>query len=214
VRTTFDFLGQPVSLEQFLPSQPGRHPIVMALHGSGGMAGGQESSQFAQLLADQGFCVFAPHYFEPSGIHWADDATIWREFPNWMWIISSAIDFAQQQPATDPNSIGLVGFSLGGYLALSLGVEQKRIKAVVDFFGGMPDHFAERLNGMPPVLILHGQQDRRVPVTEAHKIASLLDSRHLPYELKIYQNAGHGFGGLDMMDAGRRTFFFLKKHLG
>jgi hypothetical protein len=27
------------------------------------------------------------------------------------------------------------------------------------------------------------------------------------------QNAGHGFSGLDMLDAGQRTYFFLKKHL-
>ena len=213
MRTTFNFLGQPVAVDQFLPAKPGRHPIVMALHGSGGMSR-EGHLEFAQLLANQGFCVFVPHFFEPGGIRWADDATIWREFPNWMRIISSALDFAQQQPSAEPDKIGLIGFSLGGYLALSLAVEQKRIKAVAEFFGGMPDHFAERLNGMPPVLILHGEEDRTVPVAEAHKIARLLETRHLRYEMKLYKNAGHGFGPLDMMDAGRRTYFFLKKHLG
>lgn len=213
MRTTFEFLGQQVTIHQFLPAKPGRHPIVMALHGSGGISN-EGHLDFAQLLANQGFCVFVPHFFEPSGIRWADDTTIWREFPNWMRIISSAIDFSQQQRAADPERVGVVGFSLGGYLALSLAVEQKRIKAVAEFFGGMPDHFAERLDGMAPVLILHGEQDRTVPVSEAHKIAKLLESKNLPYEMKLYVNAGHGFGPLDMMDAGRRTYFFLKKHLG
>lgn len=213
VRTRFDFHGQPVTIQYFSPNRQGNHPIVMALHGSGGMSG-EDNSQFAQLMADQGFQVFVPHYFEPSGICWADNATIWREFPNWMRIISGAIHFAQRQPGVDATRIGLIGFSLGAYLALSLGVEDKRVKAIVDFFGGMPDHFAERLDGMPPVLILHGEQDHTVPVTEAHKIAGLLESRKLPYEMKLYKNAGHGFSGLDMMDAGRRTYFFLKKYLG
>lgn len=213
VHSTFDFQGQPVSMHQFAPAKPGRFPIVMALHGSGGMSS-EGHLQFAQLLANQGFCVFVPHFFEPSGIRWANNATIWREFPNWMRIISTALDHAQQQPAADPDRIGLIGFSLGGYLALSLGVEQKRIKAIVEFFGGMPDHFAERVNGLAPVLILHGEQDRIVPVAEAHKIARLLEQRHVPHEIKLYKNAGHGFSVLDMMDAGRRTYFFLKKHLG
>ncbi len=212
MRTTFDFLGQPVTIQHFSPADAGEHPIVMALHGSGGISG-ENHSQFAQLLANQGFQVFVPHYFEPSGIHWADSTTILREFPTWMRIISSSIDFAQQQPGTNAERIGLIGFSLGAYLALSLGVEQKRIKAIVDYFGGMPDHFAQRLDGMPPVLILHGEQDHTVPVAEAHKIAGLLQTRKLPYEMKLYENAGHGFSGLDMMDAGRRTYFFLKKYL-
>ena len=53
-----------------------------------------------------------------------------------------------------------------------------------------------------------------VPVSEAHKIASVMEERKLPYEMKLYKNAGHGFGTLDMMDAAKRAYFFLKKHLG
>jgi carboxymethylenebutenolidase len=213
VQSSFDFHGQSVTIDQFSPDQPGKHPLIVALHGSGGIRS-EGHLQFAQLLANQGFCVFVPHYFEPSSISWASPATIEREFLNWMKIISKAIDYAAEQPQADPARIGLIGFSLGGYLSLSLAVEQPRIKAVVEFFGGMPDHFVERLNHFPPVLILHGEQDRVVPVAEAHKLAALLDSRKSPYEIKLYKNAGHGFGALDMMDAGRRSYFFLKKQLG
>ena len=213
MRTSFDFYNTPVTLDQFTPEKPGRFPVVVALHGSGGMSS-EGHLQFAQLLANQGFAVFVPHYFEPSGVQWASDAIIWREFPNWMRIIATAIDHASKHPAADPARVGLIGFSLGAYLSLSLAVEDQRIKAVVDFFGGMPEHFAERLNGMPPVLILHGEQDRTVPVAEAHKIAALLEERKLPYEIKLYKNAGHGFGPLDMMDAAKRAYFFLKKELG
>ena len=213
MRTTFDFHGSPVSVDQFQPQAPGKHPIVVALHGSGGIRS-EGHLQFAKLLANQGFCVFVPHFFDPAGIDWASPATIEREFLNWMKIISQAIDYAVTQPGTDPARIGLIGFSLGAYLSLSLAVEEPRIKAVVEFFGGMPDHFAERLNHFPPVLILHGKKDTVVPVEEARKLAALLDSRQLPYEMQFYSGAGHGFGPLDMMDAGRRTYFFLKKHLG
>ena len=133
---------------------------------------------------------------------------------NWMKIILQAIDHSVNQPDADPNRIGLIGFSLGAYLSLSLAVEEPWIKAVVDFFGGMPDHFAERLDHFPPVLILHGEKDAVVSVAEARKLASLLEARRLPSEMQLYSSAGHGFGPLDMMDAGRRTYLFLKKHLG
>jgi carboxymethylenebutenolidase len=170
--------------------------------------------KFAQLLANQGFVVVVPHYFESTRTNWADNATIWREFPVWLGTISEALDFAQKHEAANPEKIGLVGFSLGAYLALSMASQQPRIKAVVDFFGGLPDHFADRLERMPPVLILHGEADSTVPVTEAHRLAEILNERKLPHDMHIYKNAGHGFRGFDMMDAGQRTYLFLKRHLG
>jgi carboxymethylenebutenolidase len=213
VRSSYVSNSKPITIDVFTPAKPGRFPIVLALHGSGGLSN-VSHIEFAQLLANQGFCVVVPHYFESTGTNWADDATIWREFPVWMGTISEAIDYAAALDKADPERIGIVGFSLGAYLALSLASQQPRVKAVVDFFGGMPDHFAERLNGMAPVLILHGAADTIVPVAEGEKIAALLESRELPYEIKVYPNAGHGFRGFDMMDAGQRTYFFLKKHLG
>ena len=126
----------------------------------------------------------------------------------------SSLDFAQKHPRADPSRIGLIGFSLGAYLSLALGSQQQRIKAIVDFFGGLSDYFIERLTQLAPVLILHGEADPVVPVSEAHKVAQALDQRGLPYEMKLYRNAGHGFQGLDMLDAAQRAYQFLKQHLG
>ena len=165
------------------------------------------------MLADQGFCVFVPHYFEATGTYWADPVTIWREFPNWLDVVSDSLNFAQQHPKADPERIGMVGFSLGAYLSLALGTQQPRIKAIVDFFGGLTDYFVDKLKHIAPVLILHGENDPVVPVSEAHKVARILDQRGFPYEMKLYKNAGHGFHGFDMIDAGQRTYRFLKQHL-
>ncbi len=212
VQTFFVFREKQIPVDIFAPKRAGKCPIVCALHGSGGLRNVQHL-QFAQLLADQGFLVCVPHYFEVTGTYWADDATIWREFPLWQETISAALDFVSTHEKADTSLIGLVGFSLGAYLALALAVEQPRIKAVVDFFGGMPAHSAEMLKTIAPVLILHGDADYTVPVAEAHKLQELLKTRNLEFEMKLYRGAGHGFRGFDMMDAGKRTYDFLKKHL-
>lgn len=204
--------GKQIAIDTFAPATPGKHPIVCALHGSGGLYN-QSHLQFAQFMANQGFFVCVPHYFEATGTSWADEATIWREFPAWMKTISDALDHVSSHESADSERIGLVGFSLGAYLALSLGSQEPRIKAIVDFFGGMPDHFADKLQHIAPVLILHGEADYTVPVSEAHKIAELLKARSVSYEMKLYKNAGHGFHGFDMMDAGKRTYDFLKRTL-
>ncbi len=211
MQTTYLSGGKQVAIDVFAPPTLGKYPAVVALHGSSGLYSG--SAHFPQMLADRGFLVFLPHFFETTGTTWASPLTIRDKFPTWTIAISDALDFAQDHPQNN-RCIGIVGFSLGAYLALSLGSQQSRVRAVVDFFGGMPDHFAEQVRHLPPVLILHGDRDTVVPVTEAHKLEALYRARQAPYEMKIYTNANHGFNGFDMLDAGQRTYFFLKKHLG
>lgn len=212
MKTTFFSKGRPIPIEIFNPSAPGKHPLVMAIHGSGGLWNSGYGN-FPQMLADRGFTVFLPHFFEATGTSWARLDTIRQYFSEWMLTISDAIDFAATQPAADPKRVGVIGFSLGAYLGLALGSQQPRIKAVVDFFGGLPDELTGVVKHLPAVLILHGERDNMVPVSEAYKLERLLQQHKAPYEIKIYRNAGHGFSGLDMLDAGQRTYFFLKRYL-
>ncbi len=211
MQTTYLSAGKPVAIDVFVPPQAGEYPIVLALHGSSGLYSG--SNQFPQMLADRGFVVFLPHFFETTGTTRANPSTIHENFPTWTIALSDALDFAQDHPQSNRRQIGIIGFSLGAYLALTLASQQSRVKAVVDFFGGMPDHFAEQVRQLPPVLILHGDHDTVVPVSEAHKLEALYRARQAPYEIKIYPNANHGFNGFNMLDAGQRTHFFLKKYL-
>lgn len=211
MQTTYLSGGKPVGIDVFVPPQPGEYPIVLALHGSSGLYSG--SAQFPQMLADRGFAVFLPHFFETTGTSWASPPIIRDNAPTWIIAISDALDFAQDHPRTNRSRIGIVGFSLGAYLALGLASQQSRVKAVVDFFGGMPPDFAGQIRHLPPVLILHGDHDSVVPVSEAHKLEALYRARQAPYEIKIYPNANHGFNGFNLLDAGQRTYFFLKKHL-
>jgi carboxymethylenebutenolidase len=209
---TFDSDGHAVTVQSFLPRNAGGHPAILALHGSGGIREGW-SEQPATLLASRGFAVFVLHYFERTGTNWADDRTIRQQFETWMRTISDGITFATRQPEVDPNRVAVLGFSLGAYLALAVATRDPRVKAVVDFFGGMPQELARDLKPLPPVLILHGQQDDVVPVSEAQQLQRLFQANGTPFEMKLYANAGHGFSGFDLLDAGQRTLGFLQKHL-
>lgn len=44
----------------------------------------------------------------------------------------------------------------------------------------------------PPVLIIHGDADRTVPVEQANLLKMALDSKGIPNELLIVKNGGHG----------------------
>ena len=207
---SFQSGGKTVSVQQFLPKTSKPAPIVIALHGSGGAEGG--AGEYGRALAGQGYIVLVTHYFDRTGHTWAAPDEIQPNFETWMGTIRDAVTYALTLPNHN-GKVGLLGMSLGAYLALSVAMTEPRVHAVVDFFGGLPDVLVPQVNHMPPVLILHGEADPTVPVAEAHKLQRLFDEKQLPYEMKIYPGAGHAFHGADMMDAAQRTLAFLDKHL-
>jgi carboxymethylenebutenolidase len=184
---------------------------VISLYGSGGGFAGM--TEPASLLASQGFAVYILHYFDRTGTSFADKDTIFRHFPIWVKTLWDAISHVEKQPHVDPERIGLLGFSLGAYLSLSDAAVDKRVRAVVEFFGGLPKEMRFFMRRFCPVLILHGDADTTVPVEEAYHLQKVLEKKNMPYEMKIYAGAGHGFSGDVWRDAGMRSLAFLKKYL-
>jgi carboxymethylenebutenolidase len=102
---------------------------------------------------------------------------------------------------------------MGSWVSLSAAARDRRVGAVVENSGGLPlweDFNPARL---PPVLILHGDADRVVPVGEAHRLDRVLQEAGVPHEVHIYPGAGHSFVGPDAEDALARTLAFLDAHL-
>jgi carboxymethylenebutenolidase len=207
----FESGGKPIRLDAYVPSGNDRFPAVIALHGAGGGVHGMDRS--AVLLAEQGFAVYVLHYFDRTGTEFADKPTILRNFPIWMKTLWEAVSFVETEPAVDRERLALLGFSLGAYLSLANAAIDGRIKAVVEFFGGLPREMKFFMRRLCPTLILHGQADPTVPVSEAYNLQQLLEEKGIPYEIKIYPDAGHGFENEVWRDAGLRTLNFLQLHL-
>jgi dienelactone hydrolase len=210
--TSFESGGKDIRLDCFLPSANGeRFPAVIGLHGSGG--GHVSMAEPANMLAAHGFAVYVLHYFDRTGTTEADRATMFSHFPVWMKTLWDSVSFVARQPQVDAARIGLLGFSLGAYLALSNAAIDTRVQAVVEFFGGLPKEMKFFMRRLCPILILHGDADSTVPVEEAYHLQNVLEKKHIAYEMQIYPGAGHGFTGETWRDAGLRTLSFLQKHL-
>ncbi len=210
---TFQSGGKPIRLDAYLHGSPNSPlPAVIALHGAGGNVSGME--RYASALAAQGFAVYVLHYFDRTGTESADKPTILRNFPLWMKTLWDAISLVETQPQVDRERIALLGFSLGAYLSLANSAIDPRVKAVVEFFGGMPKEMHLFMRRLCPVLILHGEADQTIPVEEAYALQKLLEKKGIPYEIKIYPGAGHGFEDeIIWRDAGLRSLQFLQKYL-
>jgi dienelactone hydrolase len=205
--------GKPIRLDAYLPEPANpRRPAVIALHGAGGGVSGME--RYASLLAAQGFAVYVLRYFDRTGTESADKPTILRNFPLWMKTLWDAISFVEAQPQVDGARIALLGLSLGAYLSLANSAIDPRVKAVVEFCGGMPKEMNLFMRRLCPVLILHGEADATIPVEEAYNLKKLLEKKGIPYEINIYPGAGHGFEEQTLWrDAGERSSQFLQKYL-
>ncbi len=209
--STASFLceGHRITVHHYAPAAPAC-AAVLALHGSGGSPDGSINLR-AQRLASVGFLALVIRYFERTGTVSASDDDMRRHFDTWIRTVIAGTDYAAALPGI--RRIGMIGFSLGAYLALTAASQDARVRAVVDYYGGLPDLFATATTAMPPVLILHGAKDPTVPVSEAHKLARVMERVQAPYEMKIYPDAGHEFTGADSEDAAQRSLAFLGKHL-
>jgi carboxymethylenebutenolidase len=200
-----------IILDHYASGRLGLSPAIVLVHGSGGPLPGIDP--FARQAAGMGVHVFGVHYFERTGHTWVSPATIKDFFLEWLQTLRDAISHIAAQPAVDPHRIGLLGFSLGGFLSLALATQDRRIAAVAELFGGLPEHFMADAGKLPPVLILHGDSDTVVPVGEAERLEAVLKQHRVPYEIKVYSNQGHRFTGIAQLDAMRRVAMFFRHYL-
>ena len=188
-------------------------PAVLLLHGADGLSYAEGYRFAARIIAASGYHVAFVHYLDRTGDQRVSYARLRLDFPLWTGTVRDAVSWLANQPGVDAKRLGIVGLSLGAALAFATAGDEPRVRAIVDYFGPLPDELAEQRPRLPPTLILHGASDRIVPVSHAHAIERLLQEQGTPYEIKIYEGQGHGLTGAAQFDAAVRVSLFLGQHL-
>jgi carboxymethylenebutenolidase len=204
-----------IEMEQHEPAGTGPHPGIVVLHGSGG-AGSYWMDRFAPTLMKFGVGAYAPHYLQKTRSQRATAEMILdgKHFPEWLGAIRDAVDYVAARPGIDARRIGVLGVSLGGYLAVALGIEDRRMRAVIELSGGLPMGWEDRVSqGMAPVLILHGAADTVVPVSEAYKLQGVLRERRVSCETEVLPGEGHWFSAGAQARVLMSCARFLGQHL-
>ena len=117
-----------------------------------------------------------------------------RHFPAWLEAARRALDFIAARPRADARRIGVIGISLGAYLAVAAAIDDDRVRALVELSGGVPPGWEQRVSSrMAPTLIIHGERDDVVPVSEAHKLEALLRLRSVRFATEIFPGETHWF---------------------
>ncbi|HEX8199519.1 MAG TPA: dienelactone hydrolase family protein [Isosphaeraceae bacterium] len=220
---TFDSGGKTVPVEVVTPTTPGKHPAIVIVYGSEGMNHpfGGDIRTFAGELAAQDYLALIPDYFARTGTQ-AGNETALRAFPQhgdtWVETIDDALTYAAGRADVQSDRIGLLGFSLGGHLALRRAKQDSgaKVDAVVEFFapisqlGGLGGH----LDRLPPTQIHHGLDDDLVKPGQSRELEALLQEEGTRYEIDFYPKERHGFrGATAIRQSTQRSVVFFNNHV-
>ena len=175
-------------------------------------------------LARQGFVALAPDLYHGVVASEPDEARklsrgldtdrVVRE-------IRHAIGFLLGQAYVTGPRVGIIGFCMGGRLALQTVRVEGDLGAAVAFYGSpLAPNVVPEVKA--PLLGLYGAEDGGIPEENVWAMAKALDEAGIENEMHIYPGAGHAFLNDTRStyrpeaaaDAWRRTLDWLHGHLG
>jgi len=198
--------GSPVTLTGELRlTRPGtdRLPVVVLLHGSGGILG--YVTDWEQDLNSMGLATFVIDSFTARGIVNTnyDQAQLGRL----AMILDAyrALDLLSKHPRVDPRRIVLMGFSRGGQAALYASMKRfqrmhappgQEFAAYIPFYPQCVTTFRDEENvADKPIRIFHGSADDYNPIAPCRAYADRLKANGKDVRLTEYAGAGHVFDG-------------------
>ena len=156
---------------------------------------------YAEDLAGCGLFALMPDYFFRMGTkHGGAAATeIADKQHDWTAALVDTVAFARTLPRVDTSRIGMLGFSLGGYLCLRARAAAKP-KALVEYFAPMFDGIGAA--GSVPVAQIHHGTGDKPPTGFANVAAIAAILRHEGCDVTIceYKDATHGFASPSAAD--------------
>lgn len=126
----------------------------------------------ADRFAKAGFVVLAPDLYGGQVAHDADEALrMMSELPTarGVELLSGAVGHLLKRPETDGDTVGAVGFCMGGGFVLGLAAKDRRVSAAVPFYGVNQDGIPDFSHLEAEILGHYGEQDPTVPPHEPRR---------------------------------------------
>ncbi len=136
--------------------------------------------------------------------------------------LHAAFEFLASQPSVRKDRIGAIGWCMGGGYSLDVALQEPTLAADVINYGHLATdpEALKKINA--PVLGSFGAQDQGITPDDVHKFEAAMKQLGKKIDIKIYDDAGHGFENpnnkagyraADAADSWKRTLSFLAETL-
>jgi len=179
----------------------------------------------ADYFAKQGYIALAPDLYRGKVATDADTAhQLMRGLPEDRSLrdMKAAVSYLKSRPDVDPSKIAVIGWCMGGGLALNLALAEPTLSGAVIYYGHLVTEPATIANLRVPLLGNFGGQDKGIPAEDVKAFEAAAKQAGKSVDFKIYPDAGHQFASAkepptfraaDAADANARADAFLKKVL-
>ncbi|HJR06242.1 MAG TPA: S9 family peptidase [Pyrinomonadaceae bacterium] len=224
-----------------------RYPLILQIHGGPYAQFAYGLNTRAQIFAANGYAVLLPN---PRGSTGYGTKFTTANVGDWggkdYQDLMAGVDEVIKMGLADPERLGVMGGSYGGFMTFWVITQTDRFKAAIGHagisdwysfhgqsdipglmeygFGGTPStaremyekwspvRYADRVK--TPLMITHGEQDRRVPIAQAEQYYRALRKRGVETVFIRYPREGHGITEPNhQIDLVRRQLEWFDKHL-
>jgi carboxymethylenebutenolidase len=224
------------------PSAPGRYPALVQVHENLGII--DHRRDMTARLARLGIVALTPNLYSRIGGQPPQDYATQEERRR-KAVLTAPHDQAQsdviaahaylsQRPDVDPERIGIIGFCMGGTIALrTVCTADGLFKVFVCFYGaltkraeltddGQPVHYLPLVRDLScPIQFIVGCEDEIIPQAEVDELERLLKEHHKDYEIHRFDGAKHAFhddtnrryAPQQAAEAQKRAFDYLAERL-
>jgi carboxymethylenebutenolidase len=204
------------------PGTEGEYPGVVVIQEWWGLD--EHIMEITRRFAQAGYIALAPDLYHGQVASEPDEArklVMELDMNQAVVEIQQAIDYLLAQEGIAGASAGVIGFCMGGRLALMTGRTDESVGAVAAFYG-TPLAPAEAAELQAPVLGIYGEADQGIPVADVEAMQAALDEAGIENSFTIYPDAQHAFfndtrpsyNAEAAADAWEQTLAWFEQHLG
>lgn len=213
--------GYPVHGWLVLPDGPGRHPVLLLVHGGPDVQVGYQLFDEAQVYASAGYAVILSNPRGSAGYGEAHARAIKERLGTVdAGDLIALLDAVTARPDIDGARAGVLGGSYGGFMTAWLAAHHgHRFRAALgergvyawDSMLGTSDIALAALSMIGtdrrtwpgqtpltyaekidiPMLLMHWEGDLRVPIEQAQRLFAALRARHKPVEFVVFPGGNH-----------------------
>lgn len=207
----------------YRPAGAGPFPAIVVIHEWWGL--NDWVKQQANMFAEHGYVTLAVDLYrgqvatDPETAH-----ELMRALPQDRGVryLASAVTYLKTLPYVNHDSLGAVGWCMGGSFAMQLAIAEPSLRAVAINYGALETDPVQLRKIRAAILGNFGALDRGITPQDVQDFAATMKKIGHPVDVKDYPDAGHafqnpnnktGYRPADTRDADQRMFAFFARYL-